>query len=48
MVEDSGTRTAIALLSIQTGIGIDPPLPLEQICTFVVFLKIHILLSWIE
>lgn len=36
-MENSDTRTAIALLSIQTGIGIDPPLPLEQICTFVVF-----------
>lgn len=47
-VEDLDTRTAVALLSIQTGIGIDPPLPLEQICTFLVFFKIHILLSWIE
>lgn len=34
-VEDSGTRTAVALLSNQA--GIDPPLPLEQICTFVLF-----------
>lgn len=34
-VEDSVTTTAVALLSIRT--GIHPPLPLEQICTFVCF-----------
>lgn len=31
----SDSRTAVALLNIQTGIEINPLLPLEQICTFV-------------
>lgn len=31
----SDSRTAVAPLNIQTGIEIDPLMPLEQICTFV-------------
>lgn len=50
-VEGSVTRTAVAVLNIQTGIKSDLPLPLEQICTFffwVFFFIIPNLLSSIE
>lgn len=37
----SDSRTAVALLNIQTGIEINPLLLLEQICTFGFFFNQH-------